>query len=34
MRILLYNVAAIPVAALGLLHPMVGVIAMTASRSP
>jgi len=26
-----YNVAAIPVAALGLLHPMVGVIAMTAS---
>jgi P-type Cu+ transporter len=26
-----YNLAAIPVAALGLLHPMVGVIAMTAS---
>ena len=26
-----YNVAAIPIAALGLLHPMVGVIAMTAS---
>lgn len=26
-----YNVAAIPVAALGLLHPMIGVIAMTAS---
>ena len=26
-----YNVAAIPVAALGLLHPMVGVVAMTAS---
>lgn len=27
----LYNAAAIPVAALALLHPMVGVIAMTAS---
>ncbi|MBA4741696.1 MAG: heavy metal translocating P-type ATPase [Azoarcus sp.] len=27
----LYNLAAIPVAALGLLHPMVGVVAMTAS---
>ena len=27
----LYNLAAIPVAALGLLHPMIGVIAMTAS---
>ncbi len=26
-----YNVAAIPIAALGLLHPMVGVIAMTTS---
>lgn len=26
-----YNVAAIPVAAVGLLHPMIGVIAMTAS---
>jgi P-type Cu+ transporter len=26
-----YNVAAIPIAALGLLHPMIGVIAMTAS---
>jgi P-type Cu+ transporter len=26
-----YNAAAIPIAALGLLHPMVGVIAMTAS---
>jgi P-type Cu+ transporter len=26
-----YNVAAIPVAALGLLHPMIGVVAMTAS---
>ncbi|MDX5364764.1 MAG: heavy metal translocating P-type ATPase [Pseudazoarcus pumilus] len=26
-----YNLAAIPVAALGLLHPMVGVVAMTAS---
>lgn len=26
-----YNVAAIPIAALGLLHPMVGVVAMTAS---
>lgn len=26
-----YNLAAIPVAALGLLHPMIGVIAMTAS---
>lgn len=26
-----YNVAAIPIAALGLLHPMLGVIAMTAS---
>ena len=26
-----YNIAAIPVAALGLLHPMIGVIAMTAS---
>jgi P-type Cu+ transporter len=26
-----YNVVAIPVAALGLLHPMIGVIAMTAS---
>lgn len=26
-----YNVAAIPVAAIGLLHPMIGVIAMTAS---
>ena len=26
-----YNAAAIPVAALGLLHPMIGVIAMTAS---
>jgi P-type Cu+ transporter len=28
-----YNVAAIPIAALGLLHPMIGVIAMTAARS-
>jgi len=27
----LYNLAAIPVAAFGLLHPMIGVIAMTAS---
>ncbi len=27
----IYNVAAIPVAAAGLLHPMIGVIAMTAS---
>jgi P-type Cu+ transporter len=27
----LYNLAAIPVAALGLLHPMIGVVAMTAS---
>lgn len=27
----IYNLAAIPIAALGLLHPMVGVIAMTAS---
>ncbi|MCH8506808.1 MAG: heavy metal translocating P-type ATPase, partial [Ectothiorhodospiraceae bacterium] len=27
----IYNVAAIPIAALGLLHPMIGVIAMTAS---
>ncbi|MCC5789905.1 MAG: copper-translocating P-type ATPase [Opitutales bacterium] len=27
----IYNVVAIPVAAIGLLHPMVGVIAMTAS---
>ncbi len=27
----IYNVVAIPVAALGLLHPMIGVIAMTAS---
>jgi P-type Cu+ transporter len=26
-----YNLAAIPIAALGLLHPMVGVVAMTAS---
>jgi P-type Cu+ transporter len=26
-----YNVAAIPIAALGLLHPMIGVIAMTSS---
>jgi len=26
-----YNLAAIPVAALGLLHPMIGVIAMTVS---
>jgi P-type Cu+ transporter len=26
-----YNLAAIPIAALGLLHPMIGVIAMTAS---
>ncbi len=26
-----YNVAAIPVAALGLLHPMIGVVAMTSS---
>jgi len=26
-----YNVAAIPVAAIGLLHPMIGVVAMTAS---
>ncbi|GAA3977106.1 heavy metal translocating P-type ATPase [Allohahella marinimesophila] len=26
-----YNLAAIPVAALGLLHPMIGVVAMTAS---
>jgi P-type Cu+ transporter len=26
-----YNIAAIPIAALGLLHPMIGVIAMTAS---
>ena len=26
-----YNVGAIPIAALGLLHPMLGVIAMTAS---
>jgi len=26
-----YNVAAIPIAAMGLLHPMIGVIAMTAS---
>ena len=26
-----YNVAAIPIAAAGLLHPMIGVIAMTAS---
>ena len=27
----LYNLAAIPIAAIGLLHPMIGVIAMTAS---
>ena len=27
----IYNVVAIPIAALGLLHPMIGVIAMTAS---
>ncbi len=27
----IYNVAAIPIAALGLLHPMIGVVAMTAS---
>ena len=26
-----YNLAAIPIAAVGLLHPMIGVIAMTAS---
>src|SRR5690606_17912361 len=26
-----YNVAALPIAALGLLHPMIGVVAMTAS---
>jgi P-type Cu+ transporter len=26
-----YNLAAIPIAALGLLHPMIGVVAMTAS---
>jgi P-type Cu+ transporter len=26
-----YNTAAIPIAAVGLLHPMIGVIAMTAS---
>lgn len=26
-----YNIAAIPVAAIGLLHPMIGVVAMTAS---
>ena len=26
-----YNVAAIPIAAVGLLHPMIGVIAMTTS---
>ena len=26
-----YNVAAIPIAAIGLLHPMIGVVAMTAS---
>jgi P-type Cu+ transporter len=26
-----YNVVAIPIAAIGLLHPMIGVIAMTAS---
>jgi Cu+-exporting ATPase len=26
-----YNVAAIPIAAIGLLHPMIGVIAMTVS---
>jgi Cu+-exporting ATPase len=27
----LYNLAAIPIAAVGLLHPMIGVIAMTSS---
>lgn len=27
----IYNVAAIPIAAVGLLHPMIGVVAMTAS---
>lgn len=26
-----YNVAAIPIAAVGLLHPMIGVVAMTVS---
>jgi Cu+-exporting ATPase len=26
-----YNIAAIPIAALGLLHPMIGVVAMTVS---
>jgi len=26
-----YNIAAIPIAAMGLLHPMIGVVAMTAS---
>jgi P-type Cu+ transporter len=26
-----YNIVAIPIAAVGLLHPMIGVIAMTAS---
>jgi P-type Cu+ transporter len=26
-----YNAAAIPIAALGLLHPMIGVVAMTSS---
>jgi P-type Cu+ transporter len=27
----LYNLAAVPIAAIGLLHPMIGVIAMTTS---
>jgi P-type Cu+ transporter len=27
----IYNVVAIPIAAVGLLHPMIGVVAMTAS---